>query len=102
MSKVYVGDIGTVILIDMGENISTATGISLKVMGPKSSVKTNGTIKNGKTWTPSIYGTNYLKYTVLEGDLDLAGDYYINPVLTLGSWTGTCDTATLTVYNKGE
>jgi hypothetical protein len=88
--KVYVGDIGTIIEIDMQENISTATELKLKVRKP------DGTQVE---WTPSIYGTNYLRYTLQVGDLDMAGTYALQPYMTIGTWTGRGDTVSFTVYD---
>jgi len=92
-NKIYISDIGTIILIDMGENISLAIGITLDVIAPKS---------NNKIWIPDIEGTNFLRYVIDEGDLDQVGIYKINPKLTLGDWTGHGDTVEFEVFNKGE
>lgn len=79
MDKVYVGDIGTIIEVDCGENISAATGQKFMVKKP------DGTQVD---WTASIYGTTKLRHTTIAGDLSCAGKYYINPYMTLSTWTG--------------
>lgn len=86
--KVYVGDVGTVIEIDMQENISSATGYKLKVRKP------DGTLVD---WAPSIYGTNYLRYTIVTNDLNMAGTYTIQPYMTIGTWTGRGDVISFAV-----
>ena len=88
-NKVFLNDVGTVLEIDMKENISTATGLKLEVQKP------DGTVVE---WTPTIYGTNYLRYTTVAGDLNKVGTYFINPKLTIGGWTGEGDTVQFTVY----
>lgn len=80
---IFVGDIGTELLINMGENISSASSVSLSVRKP------DGTVV---TWTPTIQGTLYLRYLTQSGDLNLAGEYAISPLLTIGSWTGRGET----------
>lgn len=87
--KVYVGDVGTIILIDLQEVISAATDLSFQVKKPDKSVV---------VWTPSIDGTMKLKYTILSGDLNVVGKYVIQPKLTLGGWVGRGNSVELIVY----
>jgi len=75
MAKIYVGDIGTLFNVK----------------------KPDGTMV---TWTPSIFGTNYLRYYSVSGDLDSAGIWTIQPSLTLGTWTGSCNPVTFKVYAR--
>lgn len=90
--KPYVGDIGTIINVDMQQDISTATNLKFYVRKPDFTVV---------EWTPTIYGTQILRYiTVDENDFDMPGDYYITPYLTLGSWTGSGDTVQFKVYAR--
>ena len=90
--KVYVGDVGTIIDVDCGEVLTTATGQSLKVRKP-----------NGAevVWTATI-ATNSLRHTIIAGDVDIAGTYLIQPYLTLSGWTGRGKTVTLPVYRYFE
>jgi len=80
MGKIFKGDVGTEIIINMQRDISTATDISIKVLTPN---------KTQTTWTPTIYNTNYLRYIIVSGDLSENGTYTLQPVLTLGSWVGS-------------
>lgn len=91
--KIYKDDVGLVIDIDMGENISSATGLTLYITKPDKSVT---------TWTPTLQGTNYLRYTTVTDDLNQAGDYIIQPGFTLGSWTGKCTSVGFKVYDSYE
>lgn len=100
-NKIFLGDVGTIILIDMGENISAATNITLDIIAPKSYVNSDGSVSDGKTWTPTIEGTNFLKYTIVAGDLDQIGIYKINPKLKLGDWIGHGETVEFEVFNRG-
>lgn len=93
MGKVYVGDVGTIIEIDMGEDISTATNLKLIVQKPN---------MTEVEWIPTIYGTNYLRYKTVANDLNTDGRYMINPVLTLGEWSGSADTVFFDVFKEGQ
>lgn len=79
MSRTYVGNYGVEFLIDMGETISAATDLALTVVKPSGEVV---------TWTPTISGTNFLRYVTADGDQDEIGTYYIQPSLTLSGWVG--------------
>ena len=81
--KTYIATIGTVIDIAMGQDISLATPSTLRfdVLLPDGSLT---------SWTPTIYGTTHLRYTLLSGDLPQAGIYVITPYIELPviSWAG--------------
>lgn len=89
--RIYKDDIGTIILINMNTDISTATGISLSIRKPDGSTD---------TWTPTISNTYYLRYTIQSGDLDQAGKYSVQPNLTLGTWTGKGQSISFTVHKQ--
>lgn len=91
MAKIYVGDIGTLFNVNMGENVSGGSSLTFNVKKP------DGTII---TWTPTLYGTNYLRYSSVSGDLDSAGTWVIQPSLTLATWTGGCDPVTFKVHAR--
>jgi len=91
--KVYVGDYGTVITVDCGEDISAATITQIKVQKP------GGTVV---TWGASLYGTNYLQYTTVNGDIDESGIWKVQASVTLPSWKGLGETDTFTVYEAYE
>jgi hypothetical protein len=90
MSKVYTGDTGTVIVLDCGQNVSTATARSIAVRKP------DGTTTS---WTAVAEGTDSIKYTSVAETFDQAGDYQLQALVTLpsGAWRG--ETAMLRVYS---
>ena len=79
-NKPYIGDIGTIIEIDMGEDISFASLVELHV-------KKSGSGALAK-WVGTIYNNNFIRYTTIEGDFDQSGVYLINPYIEIGSWKG--------------
>lgn len=93
MNKIYEDDYGVDLVIDMSEDISSATDISFYVRKP------DGTFSS---WTPTIYNSNFLKYTTSEGDLSQEGRYYLQPRLTIGDWVGSGNTVVFRVFSKVE
>ena len=89
-NKIYVGDVGLEIIIDMQEDISAATTYEMLVL------------KNGTEviWDASIYNDRYLKYVTEADDLDDAGIYFIQGNLVLGGWSGLGETVTFVVNPK--
>lgn len=91
MSRHYIGEIGTVITVDCGEDISAATNTKFKVKKP------DGTEIE---WSASIYNTNYLQYTTINSDLNQYGEYIIQSSLTISGWTGLGDADSFIIYNE--
>lgn len=81
MSKVYVGDTGTQIILDCGQNISTATATTILARKP------DGT---EATWTAALSGTNSVVYTTSGSSIDQHGMWYLQARVTLpsGVWRG--------------
>jgi hypothetical protein len=103
-NKIYIGDIGTLISVNMGEDISAAEDIVFKVKKPDNAeVEWDAEIGDEDIVLKAgeiLKAGEYFKYVSKEGDLDQAGVYYINPHLTLGDWIGSGDTVKFTVLNK--
>ena len=91
MSKVYIGDIGTVIEVAVGIDISAATTTELKVKKP------DGTTD---TWVGAVNGSTntQLDYTIAADDLDQSGEYDIQAHIETATWVGLGETARLMVY----
>lgn len=93
MSKVYVGDTGTLIVLDCGQDISAATARSIEVRKPDGATV---------SWAASASGTNSIAFTTLAGSLDQAGEWLLQASVTLpsGKWLG--ETVALQVYGQFE
>jgi MinD-like ATPase involved in chromosome partitioning or flagellar assembly len=89
-NEVYVGDVGTQIVLDCEQDISTATVREILARKP------DGTVV---TWPASASGTDAISYTILAGDLDQRGQWRLQARVTMpdGSWLGR--TAKLLVYS---
>lgn len=91
--KSYVGDIGTILEVDCGVDISSATTHNLMMQKPDlASVELTGTVHN----------TNFIRYTTIDGDLDQAGVYRIQSKVVISGWDGLGETAKLRVYGQYE
>ena len=90
MSKNYVGDIGTVITVDCGIDISDATTTELKVQKP------DGTLV---TWSASVANNNFLKSVITDGDFDQAGFYALHSSVVTPDWSGVGDVVYFKVYD---
>lgn len=90
VNRCYIGEIGTDIILNLGEDITGATGRTIEVKKPDNTTD---------SWAASIYNSNYLKYTIQSGDFDQAGVYIFQAALTLSGWTGLGDAVKLTVYS---
>lgn len=89
MSKVYVGDTGTQVVLDCGQDISAATARSIEVRKPDGSAT---------SWAASASGTNAVAYISQAGTFDQAGAWRLQAKVTLpsGVWRGA--TAELQVF----
>lgn len=92
MSKVYVGDVGTVIRLDVGEDVSGST-VSMKVRKP------DGT---ETAWSASVNASDSTKidHTTVSGDLDQAGVYELQASIDGASWDGLGETTELMVHEE--
>lgn len=92
MSKVYVGDTGTLIELDTGVSLAGATVLEIKARKP------DGTVA---TW-PATASATKLQYTTLADTLDQAGTWKLQASVTLpsGKWLG--ETAFVRVYAQHE
>lgn len=89
MAKMYVGNVGGVIILDTKTDITGATGIVMKVKKPD-----NTEVE----WSSAVYNSNYVKYTIVADDLNMQGDYQVQAYFTLSGWTGRGETATFEVH----
>lgn len=93
MTKHYVGETGTEILVDTGVDITTATNTKIKCKKP------DGTTVE---WGASVKDTTKLSYLTQEGDFNQAGTYRVQASLSLGGWTGLGETASFKILELFE
>lgn len=94
-NKIYVGDIGTAIVLNLGVDLTDAVSPELHVQKPDGSVV---------TWLGSVYTMNslrnFVRYVTVKDDLNLPGKYKVQGHVTIGGWTGHSETVTFTVYEE--
>ncbi len=93
MSKVYKGDVGTVIYLDCGTDISGATTTKIMVKKPDSTYV---------EWTGTVDSNTKIKYTIASNDLDQSGKYILQAYVVTSSWTGRGEAVPLMVYDHYE
>lgn len=88
-TKSYIGDTGTIITLDCGTDVSSATARSIFVRKPDLTTT---------TWTAIASGTDSISFTTLAGTLDQSGTWLLQARVTLpsGQWLG--ETAKLQVH----
>lgn len=96
MSTLHVGDIGSVIRLTLKENgtvvdISGASTKQIKLQKPDGTSVT-------KTASFTDNGTDgQLQYSTQSGDLSVAGRWYAQAYVVLGSWSGHSEKVELVV-----
>lgn len=86
--SVYVGDVGTEVVLDCGINVSAATVRKILVTKPDG---------EKKEWSAVPDGTNGIKYVINDGDLDLPGEYRLQASIEMVGWKGRGKPCVLTV-----
>lgn len=89
--KTYIGDVGTEIELDCGQDISAASALTIEALKP------DGTIV---VWTGTLQGSTGISYIVPSGTLDQAGDWYLQAKVTIGAGTWYGESARLKVYER--
>ena len=108
-NKIYVGDIGTIILVDTSSDISTATKVSLMVKkGSLDEIEwvaanyvetlqeyVDDANVSAKLTDPEFDGMaptdnveRRVKYVTVDGDLDVSGKYKVQVRQESPTWTG--------------
>lgn len=88
--KMFVGDTGTKIILDVTQNISDATVLQIKYKKP------NGQIG---TWAASLESRTKLAYVTNSTDIDVSGDWIIQAYVSTPSWTGLGESIYLKVLD---
>lgn len=92
-TKVYKDDVGTVIELDTGVDLSDAYKVAIAVRKP------DGTEEE---WSASVNAQQptRLYHVAAEGDLDQVGEYYVQASVTMPAWSGRGQTTSFFVYDR--
>lgn len=88
MQVIFIGDSGTVLLLDCGVNISSATLVKVIAKSPQG---------EKKEFIATVDGTNNVKYTTTSTDFDVVGNWLLQAYVQMPDWTGRGAWASLTV-----
>jgi len=89
MTKIYVGDTGTELLLDTGQSLAGATTVSIKARKP------DGVSVN---WVGTVFETTKVRFLTLADSFDQAGLWSLQAkvIMPSGVWLG--ETVNVTVY----
>lgn len=90
MGKIYVGDFGTVLDVDVGEDISAATELKIRATKPDGTTIVE--------WVSGLQGSSTVRYTFADGDLDTAGVWKLQAKVTNASGVWYGETVPLRIY----
>ena len=103
MAKHYVGEIGTQVLLDCGISLSDITISSIIYKKPTGVVGTwSGSLYSSYGEIAEAIGTYYVSYTLAGTDLNVSGEWELQPIVanTAGTWYG--ETAQVTIFATFE
>jgi len=86
--KLYVGDVGTEVVLECGRDLSLAENPAILVRRP------DGT---ARTWPAETEGTR-LRYVTRQGDLTMPGMHCLQAAYSQGGFSGRGSTAELMVH----
>lgn len=88
MTGIFVGDVGTELLLDCGVSIATATVLKVIARTPKG---------GKKEWTGTLNGTTTVRYVLQTGDIDVAGVWAVQAYVEMPGWKGRGEWAEIKV-----
>ena len=106
-NKIYVGDVGTEIILDTGSDISTATVTQILWKSPKGKSGTWNAVllkDDGEVYDPNVDSqvVTKIRYITKVNDIDVAGQWRLQAKIALPAWSGRGETAAFVVYDQME
>ena len=91
----YIGDYGTQVILNTGEDLTQATinTVSILVKKPSGSFI---------TWVGSVLETTKILYELKEGDLDETGTWIIQAIVDASIWKGKGRTSSFRVKRLAQ
>ena len=88
MSVSYRSDVGTGLILDCGGGVSTATVRKVRAKMPGGGIK---------EFVAAANTTNTIKYVLLDGDFNVAGNWQVQSYIEMPGWKGRGEWASVTV-----
>ena len=98
MTKKYIGEVGTEILLDTGILIGSATSYYIKTKDPTGTVGTfAASLYDSFSTLAGATGTYFLKYALVSGNITVPGDWKFQAFIgtNAGTWYGEMVKVTL-------
>ena len=104
MAKVYIGDKGTIIELNMQEDLTAFTVLKLFVRKLKADRSGSETLEWVAIQKAGVGNENILQYTasVVTSPFDVSGTYVLQPYGETAGWKGYGESYNLVVYNRFE
>ena len=93
MSKIYVGDTGTEIVLDTGSPIIGASVVQVRARKPSGAIA---------LWVGVVVEVNKIRYTTLVGDINEQGIWKLQAYVATPLWTGLGETLEIKVFPSFE
>ena len=101
MTKHYVGEVGTELILDTGILIGSATSYYVKYLNP-SGIEGSfaASLYDSYSQLAQLTGTYLLKYSLVTGDFSIPGEWKFQAFIgtALGTWFG--ETAKLNLFDE--
>ena len=94
ISRIYVGDVGTKVIVMCGEDLSAATKTSIKVRKPGVKAEIEWPAQVDQAKPAEMY------YFAQAGDFDVVGQYALQAYVELPTWRGHGETVLLDVRKR--
>lgn len=89
-NKIYLGDTGTEIILDTGEDLTSATVMKILYKNKTTSGE----------WIATVVETTKLRYVTQTDDLDVSGVWKVQAYVEMPSWSGKGNTASFNVLTS--
>jgi hypothetical protein len=91
MSKIYIGDVGTEIILDCGVSLADASLLEIRAKKPSGAAV---------AWPATLEAPNSLKHVILSGELDESGVWALQAYVVTPTWSGRGETVRMTVSGE--
>lgn len=91
MGKMYQGDVGTVLQVNVGDDMSSATTVELSILKPDLTTEVWDAIVNGVDNTQ-------IDHTIITDELDQVGRYGVQAHIVISGWSGLGETTEFIVH----
>jgi hypothetical protein len=100
MGKVYKSDYGVQVKVKTGIDLTGTLTCKLKISKPDGRTALWPQTGNANIQTPATDGI--LIYTTVQGDLDVAGSYKLQALVTFSGSSLLGETAVFKIYEEGQ